>query len=39
MKFTPLELDRLKNINPESVDRDTLVDIREIEIDRSNLIF
>lgn len=35
MKFTPLELDRLKNINPESVDRDSLVDIREIEIDRS----
>lgn len=24
MKFTPLELDRLKNINPDSVDREAI---------------
>ena len=35
MKFTPLELDRLKHMDPTTADRDTLTDIREIEIDRS----
>ena len=35
MKFTPLEFERLKQIDPATVDRDSLGDIKEVEIDRS----
>lgn len=35
MRFIPLELEQLKSIDPASVDRDTLTDITQVEIDRN----
>lgn len=35
MKFIPLKLEQLKSIDPASVDRDSLTDITQVEIDRN----